>query len=269
MTLGAGANLNINGGTFATNGTLNLNGGSINVASGAALQAGLSPTQSLSTSAAIAFQSGGGLKVVTDGTSVSKLLNANISKGISDIFRIIIAPTELGEFNLTSKTLLQGNLSGFTNGTFNQIRQAPIEVVGDGFTITNWSLTVQNGNEIQLDSLTVTPVPEPGTVLLIGAAGLAAAGAVRRRFGSSSLRLLLDLHDLGLRGPGLHRFDRLLRVGLGLVSFARRSNDLSVGRLQPPAVFFLFVLVNFELRLLIGAAFCTDSMPFFASALAL
>lgn len=178
--LNLNAPLNINKGTVGVRGDFGAT--AINVASGAKLQAGLTPGDTLGTNATINFQSGGALKILTNGTTVSKLQNATLSKSsTSEIFQLVISPTQLGNFTLSSPTLFQGTLLNFTQGTFTQASPGSYQVVGDGFIISNWSLTV-TASQINLNSISVVPIPEPTTVLLIGSAGLAAVGGIRRRF---------------------------------------------------------------------------------------
>src|SRR5262249_14401388 len=66
------------------------------------------------------------------------------------------------------------------------------------------------------------------------------------------LTLLVGLDHLGLGGAFLDEFHRLFGTGLLLVSLAGSCHDLPVGRLQPPAVLLLVILVELELDLLVG-----------------
>jgi hypothetical protein len=181
--LGTGT-LNINGGTFAA--PQNLNVGSINVAAGASLQPGLDVGGTLGANANITFQSGGGLRILTNGSSVNQLQNASLTKGTNDTFVVTLAglnPSGSETFNYSNAILYQGGtLTGFApNGTYSPSNPGDFSVVGDGFIVTNWNLSVVNNNQLRLDSVTVTPVPEPATALALGAFGLAAIRLTRRR----------------------------------------------------------------------------------------
>ena len=179
-----GQAININGGTFAAHQTLN-NVSQINVANGAALQAGLAPGDSLSTSSTVSFANNSSLRIVTDGTAVSQLQNAPVAKGATDTFRVLLTGLEpAGTQTLTPNGVIiqASSLTGFDpNGTYTPGSPGRFVVSGDGFAVTDWSLTVLNNNQLRLDSMTVAPVPEPGAVLLLGAIGLAAVGMARRR----------------------------------------------------------------------------------------
>jgi hypothetical protein len=179
-----GQAINVNGGTFAAHQTLN-NVSQINVATGAALQAGLAPGDSLSTSSTVSFANNSSLRVVTNGTTVSQLQNAPLTKAANDTFRVVLTGLDpTGTQTLTPNGIIiqASSLTGFDpNGTYTPLSPGHFAVSGDGFVVTNWSLTVLNNNQVRLDSMTVTPVPEPGAVLLLGAISFAAVGMVRRR----------------------------------------------------------------------------------------
>ena len=142
--------LNINGGTFGSHQTLNI--GAINVASGAALQPGLAPGGSLGTNATITFQNNSGLRILTDGTLVSQLQNATMTKGLNDTFVVTLAglnPSGTETFNLSNAIFFQGTLLGFDpNDTYTQASPGHFSVVGSGFTVTDWSLSVVNRNQL-------------------------------------------------------------------------------------------------------------------------
>jgi hypothetical protein len=178
----AGGALNINGGTFAAHHTLNV--GAITVATGAALQAGLTQGDTLGTNATITFQSNSGLRVLTNGTQVTQLQNASLNKGTNDTFLITLIgldPSGTEVFN-PNGIFVQANLTGFdANGTYTPSSPGDFSVVGDGFIVTDWTIEVLNNNQLRLNSLTVTPIPEPATALAIGAIGLVAARRIRRR----------------------------------------------------------------------------------------
>jgi hypothetical protein len=174
--------ININGGTFAAHQSLN-NVTRINVASGASLQPGLTAGDSLSVSTTVEFLNDAGLQIVTNGTAVSQLQNASLIKGENDTFRITLTgidPSGTQTFS-PNGIIVQGTLMDFDpNGTYTPSSPGHFVVAGNGFTVTNWSLTVLNDNQIRLDSFTASPVPEPGAILLLGAVALA-AGLVCRR----------------------------------------------------------------------------------------
>jgi hypothetical protein len=178
----AGGALNINGGTVAAHHTLNV--AAINVAPGASLQAGLSQGDTLGTNATITFQNNSGLKVLTNGTTVTQLQNATMTKGANDTFVVTLAglnPSGTETFNPTGN-FFQGNLTNFDpNGLYTPSAPGDFSVVGDGFIVTDWIIEVANNNELRLNSVTVTPIPEPATTLALGAFGLAALRLVRRR----------------------------------------------------------------------------------------
>ena len=111
-------------------------------------------------------------------------MNASLIKGVNDTFVVTLTglnPAGSETFNV-NQIFVQGNLTGFdANGTYTQVSPGHFSVVGDGFTVDAWSLSVVNGNQLRFDSVTVSPVPEPGAILALGAVGLGAARLVRRR----------------------------------------------------------------------------------------
>jgi hypothetical protein len=178
----AGGALNINGGTVAAHHTINVS--AINVATGASLQPGLSQGDTLGTNALVTFQNNAGLKILTNGTQVTQLQNASLIKGVNDTFLITLAgldPTGSETFS-PNGIFSQGNLTGFDpNGLYTPSNPGDFSVVGDGFIVTDWTIEVLNNNQLRLNSVTVTPIPEPATTLALGAIGLAAVRLIRRR----------------------------------------------------------------------------------------
>ncbi len=89
---------------------------------------------------------------------------------------VAVLRTDIGEFNTRTYTVLAatGSISG---GGFNA---ANFSVSDFGnFNHTQWNFGVQtSGSNVVL---TFQPVPEPATVLAVGAAGLGLAGWVRRK----------------------------------------------------------------------------------------
>jgi hypothetical protein len=169
--LGSGTSVSINGGTLAAKGNL-ASAVQMNVAAGATLQAGISPGENFNVAnSTVTFASGSQLKVVTDGTSVSQLQNANVTKGATDPFQIVLTglnPTGTVDYN-PNGIIIQGP-HNLDLGTWTNTTPGEFSVVGDGFTVTAWSLTVSN-NQVQLNSFTVTPVPEPTAALAVAAVG--------------------------------------------------------------------------------------------------
>jgi hypothetical protein len=178
-----GVAININAGTLATRDALN-NVTQINVAAGATLQAGLGAGGTLSTTATVAFVNNSNFRIVTNGTAVSELQNAAVTKGASDTFNVVLTglnPTGTQTFTPNALIIQANSLTGFDpNGTYTQSSPGHFALRGDGFVVTGWSLTVLNNTQVRLDSVTVTPVPDPGVILAVGAIGLAATGLVRR-----------------------------------------------------------------------------------------
>ncbi|HEY1380602.1 MAG TPA: hypothetical protein VGF55_27625 [Gemmataceae bacterium] len=188
ITLNADGNLaafNINGGTFASRDALN-NFSQFQVAGGASLQAGLGPQQLLATNATVNFQTNSSLKIVTDGTNVSELDNAAVTKAANDVFQINLtglAPSAPQTYTPNHIIVQASSLTGFDpNGTYTLASPGHFSVTGDGFLVTNWSVTVLNNTQIRLDSFGVTPVPEPTAVFGVSAIGLVVVGWARRRW---------------------------------------------------------------------------------------
>ena len=106
----------------------------------------------LGTNAAITLQNDAGLRILTDGTSVSQLQNATMTKGLNDTFVVTLAglnPSGTETFNLSNAIFVQGNLTNFDpNDTYTQVLPGHFSVVGDGFTVDAWSLSVVNGNQL-------------------------------------------------------------------------------------------------------------------------
>jgi len=180
------ATLNINHGTLG--GRLHLNEApTINVATGAALQAGLAPLDTWSTGGVIHWADHAQLKIVTDGTNVSTLLNAPGEKGVDDIFDIVLTgfnPAGGQTFNPTGFVYISTLLTGFDpNGFYNPSAPGHFNVLGDGFFVSDWGVEVLNANQIRLAFFSVGIVPEPGTWMMIGAAAVAGFGWRRWRRG--------------------------------------------------------------------------------------
>jgi hypothetical protein len=175
--------INVNGGTLAAHSTMNAT--QINVASGASLQAGLLPGGNLSTSATVNFANTASLRVLTDGTSVTQLQNAPVTKNPGDTFTIKLAglsPTGTQSFAPSGVIIQANSLTGFDpNGTYTPSSPGHFAVVGDGFLVTNWSVTVLNGTQVRLDSMTVTPIPESRLALAVCATAVGVFVAARRQ----------------------------------------------------------------------------------------
>jgi hypothetical protein len=167
----ASAQVFVNGGTLAIDNTVN-NLPKINVATGATLQPGLTAGSSLSVNNGAQFANNAQLKILANagGTTFNQLQNGTITKNPSDTFQIVLSGLNpSGSYTPNAIIVQAGTLSGFgpTNTTYNQSSPGNFVVTGDGFNVPNWSLTVLNsGNQIQLNSLSASPVPEPGLILL-------------------------------------------------------------------------------------------------------
>ena len=179
------AAININAGTFTTSASNFDNVSRINVAGGAALQAGLLPNGSMSFSGPIDFATNSKLRIATNGSSVSQLQNAAITKGTNDAFNIVLTglnPSGTQSFNPNGIFIQASSLTGFDpNGTYTKTNPGHFSITGDGFTVMDWNLTVLNGSQVRLNSMTISPVPEPVGMLAVGGIGLAAIRLLRRR----------------------------------------------------------------------------------------
>jgi hypothetical protein len=180
-----GAAININGGTLAARDSMS-NVSQVTVASGAALQAGLTPGGVLNVSAPVTFATNSSLRILTDGTTAgtSQFQNAAITKGSTDTFNIVLAglsPTGTQTFTPNAIIVQASSLTGFDpNGTYDSVTNpGRFAVTGDGFTVTAWTLAVENNNQIRLISVTAVPEPVPVLCVVTAAAGL--FGLVRRR----------------------------------------------------------------------------------------
>lgn len=168
------ATINIHSGTLG--GRLHINEApTINVSTGAALQAGLTPGDTLSTDAVVNFADHAQLKVVTDGTTVSTLLNAPGIKASGDHFDIVLtgfSPSNGQTFNPSGFVYISTLLTGFDpNGAYNPITPGHFNVLGDGFNIIDWGVEVLNNNQIRLNFFSVGMVPEPATWAMVVAVG--------------------------------------------------------------------------------------------------
>jgi hypothetical protein len=179
-----GATININGGTLAARDSMT-NVTQVNVASGAALQAGLTPGGVLSVSAPVTFATNSSLRILTDGTTAgtSQFQNAAITKGSTDTFQIVLSglsPVGTQTFTPNAIIVQASSLSGFDpNGTYDSVTNpGHFVVTGDGFAVTAWTLDVENNNQIRL--ISVTAVPEPASVLFVVAAVVGLLGSVKR-----------------------------------------------------------------------------------------
>jgi hypothetical protein len=176
--------VNVNGGTLAARMAMN-NVSQINVATGAALQAGLQAGDTLSTSGTVSFANNASLRVLTNGSSVTQLQNAPVTKNPNDTFTIMLAglsPSGTQNFTPSGIVIQASTLTGFDpNGTYTPSSPGHFAVVGDGFAVTNWSVTVLNNNQVRLDSMTVAPIPEPRLAVAVCAVAVGAFAAARRR----------------------------------------------------------------------------------------
>jgi hypothetical protein len=182
--------LSVNNGTVAATGSFN-NLGNVNVATGATLQAGLTASGTLSVSnATVSFANNSQLKILTDGVNVSQLQNVNATKSPGDMLQVVLSGLNpSGSQTITfspPKVFVQANtLTGFDPvGSYSPSNPGHFSVLGDGFNVTDWHITV-NSNSIQLDGMSVSPVPEPVGILLASGAIFGIGRAVRdRRTGS-------------------------------------------------------------------------------------
>lgn len=79
----------------------------------------------------------------------------------------------------TRRLVTYGSTTTFTNGNFTS-GNSEFTVEGTNFNVgSNWTVIVGTG----FIDVTFTPVPEPGTLLALGAAGLGLLGAIRRNRG--------------------------------------------------------------------------------------
>ena len=171
-TLGTGA-VNINsGGTLGRTGTTALATGSVTVASGGTLTANVAANGTASQldlgANTLDFKTGATLRL-TGLAGFTNTANASYTLALlTDGANLKVDGTTVGDGNPLG-TYVHGtgatgavviDTSGFTLAT------------GDNFTLA------RSGNNLVL---TFSPVPEPALVLTVGAAGLAAAGWLRRR----------------------------------------------------------------------------------------
>jgi hypothetical protein len=174
--------LQVNAGVLAVKGNVTLGTGNVQVANLASLQAGTSNGDSQGVGA-VTFADHGGIRTLLNasGTTPNLLQNGTYTKAVGDHFRILLSgvPNASGTYT-PSSVIMNGTFTGFgSTGDFTQASPGTFEVIGDGFTVTAWSLTL-SANTITLNSFSTTPVPEPTGILAITVAGLG-GWFVRRR----------------------------------------------------------------------------------------
>lgn len=88
---------------------------------------------------------------------------------------------QYGTFNGSPVTFLASNGATATFGSTGSGYATPDFVTYNGSPI-NWVLITSPDYVLNVSSVSYTPVPEPGTMAMLGSGLLAAAGAFRRRF---------------------------------------------------------------------------------------
>ncbi len=121
----------------------------------------------------------GASRLVTTGAlgrdSTSSIINIQLTNAATDGLNLD------GAHTYTRRLATYTSLTNLTTGTYNAGDAGnPFSVSGTNFAVNNnWIVTV-NATSFDVTFSPMSPVPEPGTVLAIGAAGLGLFGAFRR-----------------------------------------------------------------------------------------